>query len=63
MIAAVPVGTDITFGCESGWVFDHDWYQAPKFTITCQENGLFDAPDEWPLCINRNYSIEYSLSL
>ena len=55
MTAAVPVGTKVSYGCDPGWVFSHNWYQMPKITITCQSDGTFDGSDDWPLCVDREY--------
>ena len=52
-VAAVDVGTKVSFGCKPEWVFSHNWYQNPKISITCQPNGLFDFDGNWPLCIDR----------
>ena len=30
-----------------GEVFGHDWYATPLITMTCQDSGDFDAPDDW----------------
>ena len=51
--SAVPVGTQVVFGCQQGYVFDHDWYATPRFEMTCNEDGLFDAPYIWPVCVSR----------
>ena len=51
--SAVPVGTAIAFGCDDYWVFSHDWYQKPVIKITCQADGLFDEPENWPNCVDR----------
>ncbi len=53
---AVPVGTVLYFGCPDEWVFGHDWYQRPQIQITCMESGLFDEPEAWPFCVNREAS-------
>ena len=55
MTAAVPVGTKVSYGCDPGWVFSHNWYQMPKITITCQSDGTFDGSYDWPICIDRKY--------
>jgi hypothetical protein len=49
---AVLVGTELHFGCQNGWVFSHDWYQKPQIKMTCQKDGLFDEPENWPICID-----------
>ncbi len=51
---AVPVGTEIVFGCPSTQVFAHDWYARPSVIMTCQDNGEFDVPELWSVCVERN---------
>lgn len=49
----MEVGTVITYGCEEGFKFSHDWYRNPISRITCRDDGLFLVPDVWPVCIYR----------
>ena len=49
------MGTKLSYGCPSEWVFAHNWYQNPKITMTCKDTGEFDPPDEWPLCVDRKF--------
>ena len=55
------MGTQLTFGCPEGFVFEHDVGLRPWFAIGCNERGYFGGPNpnmwnkwpEWPTCFNR----------
>ena len=51
---AVPVGTQLTFGCPFGMVMAHNKFLTPSITVQCNENGEFSGPNpltwnKWPL--------------
>ena len=50
---AVTVGTVVTYACPFGSVFEDDWFREPKVRLVCEEDGLFDEPDPWPVCMTR----------
>ena len=54
---AVPVGTVVTYACPYDFVFSHDWYARPSVILTCNEEGLFNEPEIWPVCIERKTDI------
>jgi len=53
---AVPIGTEVYYGCQNEWVFKSDWYMQPIIKIQCMETGVFSKPDVWPVCIDRKKS-------
>lgn len=50
---AVPIGTEVFYGCPTGLVFKNNWYMTPVLRVKCQETGVFDQPASWPSCIDR----------
>ena len=50
---ALAIGTEVRYGCPDSMVFSNDWYMTPLIRIHCLETGVFDKPDNWPMCIER----------
>ena len=56
----VPLGMDIAYECEDGWVFDHDIYSNPIVYTTCNPDGKMNLHGEkrnWPNCIIRKTNL------
>ncbi len=58
MNPAVPVGTEVYYGCQTDWVFKQDWYMSPIVKLLCQDTGIFTKPDVWPICVDRKMICE-----
>ena len=60
----VPLGMDIAYQCDDGWVFDHDIYSNPIVYTTCNPDGkmyLHGEKRNWPNCIIRK--IDFSINV
>jgi hypothetical protein len=42
-------------------VFESDWIRKPFLKLTCGDDGLFEEPEKWDVCIDRkkNTSFQY----
>ncbi|TRY71058.1 hypothetical protein TCAL_16418, partial [Tigriopus californicus] len=47
----VPVNASLTFACPEGHVFSHNWYLKPQAKIRCFDDGQFNPPSTWPICV------------
>ena len=58
----IPVGMDIAYQCEDGFVFDHDITNDPIVYTTCEPNGTVIRHGKlayWPTCVDRKAILFY----
>ena len=49
---AVPAWSHVTYECPEGLMFQHNIYAPPVMRLTCTDDGDFDGPDFWPVCVD-----------
>ena len=55
----LPIGMDIAYHCDDGFVFDFDFNNRPTVYTTCQpKTGMITLHGKfknWPNCVDRKY--------
>ena len=47
----MPVGQNVSWICAEGSVFKDEPFLKPSLNLTCQADGTFNLPKEWPVCM------------